>query len=477
MAQMHMKCPAAPRAEIRLKRTTHVTGTVGDPRWRATALVVALAALSAVTGCRGCGRGASLGEAGAAPEEVDPGKLSPELALAPGDDTQATPQTPVASRAALPTWAEKTTHGPSLPDGVPEALIKELEMEGTKMPASGVLACAVKVEAFVKTGLSGLLGLPSAPTLNVEIDPGTSEKFRVAGMMAAQERTVSAPLVTLDASSHGQATIEVTAQGRVEKTVRVPIAMTPRGTLEGKRDANTVRCVLLPQSVAEIRFAKVLPEVASALRGAALDAHLVQEEARGFGQQKLVETVRRETSRLAAYVGWSDPRVSRRTALGARILSHHKARVLEAIDTSKEVTTLPGFGRFVSAPKDGPCTQNEIALAFALTEDIFRPKDGCAFRLSLERGEGSREIRANVFFKKLEPPLEGDVVLADGEVLIGQEIGGEGSFVAGTESNERILAKTLGGAFHVRVGESLAGRAKPRALVLRSGSARALIPL
>ena len=428
-----------------------------------------------LTGCHGCGR-SSASTDGGTPAEIAAGKLAADLALAEGDDTQQAPTTAAESRERRPAWADKGTYGPSLDPRLAEGVVSDLKRSGTSLPATGLLACTVTVTGQVRAGLSGLMGIGSTPTLGVELDLG-KEKVRFEAPLPSQDFSFSVPLVTLEPTSQLVLTIDSMANGSVKKTIRIPIAATARGIVEGSREDNTAFCAVLPQVEVEKRLKSELVVSTKALANAALDAHLVQEEKRGFGRTELEATVVAKTSVLAAHAGWADPRVLRRKEWGERMLAHHGKRILEMLAARKPEDTLLGFGKFASEQVSSPCSKEALATAFAFTSEVHRPTTGCAFRANLTRDADSQDLQSDTFFHHLAPNVEADIVLADGDVVVSTVSALEGKVKSTPDVMSKVtLAKSDPGALHFHVRSSLLGKAAPHTLVLRNEQKWIAIP-
>ncbi len=437
-------------------------------------LALVLAATS-VSGCRGCRGRPPLFDGGAGdPVAVDPGTLAPDLRLEGGDEPKPVPPTTLkVSQERAPAWAVRGGYAPSLPDAEAEALYKELAAapaapaamaEGTK----GLLVCHFATTAQVKRGLTGLIGLPSNPVLRLEIEiVGLHVIVEAAGESSSLSFTV--PLVELGPKS----TFVIEALG-----TKVPLAATPRGTFAGKRAEHTVSCALMPHAEAEKRMLDALPGATRALRDAALDAHLITAKHRGFGQPALVSRVAGRTAALAALVGWADPRVEKRTEWGARIVRHHRAQVIELVDKWPVAGELAGIGELASAQPFPFCGPEERQAAASLSGPNARPAP-CGVRVSVV--PSGAPLLADVFFQRTTPALEGELVLDDGEVLLGAGVLPEGTAwkPVPDERNQRKL-ETGKGYLHVVFTEAFDRRdlrARPRALVLRQGDLSQLIPL
>lgn len=443
----------------------------------------ALVALAlGLAGCRGCslrGDGPSRFDGGPGdPVAVDPGALSPELRFDPALDVDAPPSTPKASDQKRPSFAPAGDgYGPSLVEARAERLYEELI--GAPRPVTegsvGMLVCHFETTARVRQGLSGLIGAYTTPTVILQIDVGEGHVTRGGDASAHVGFTV--PLVTL-----GPKTVFVVSV----LGAKVPVGLSPRGLFEGKREEHSIACALLPHAEAVQRLNAELPAVTRALRGDALDAHLVDAKARGFGQSKLARDLTAQTSSLAALVGWADPRVARRTEWGERMLRHQRAQVLVELEKwpaspATPPRTLGGVGALAPAVAHPPCSKRELDAASAMVADIFRPQEPCAFRVSITPSPDTKLV-ADVFFKKTQPELVADVVLEDGEVLESTWTLPEGAaFHRSPEGgNERTLAAGAEGHLHFGVAADLARRAPPgraRALVVRAGAAAALLPL
>ncbi len=443
-------------------------------------LAALLALALGLAGCRGCGlrRGASPRFDGGPgdPVAVEPGALSPELRFDPAGDVDAPPTTPKASEQKRPSFAPASDgYGPSLVEARAERLYEELI--GAPRPvtdgAVGMLVCHFETTARVRQGLSGLIGAYTTPTVVLQIDLGEGHVTRGGDASARVGFTV--PLVTL-----GPKTVFVVSV----LGAKVPVGLSPRGLFEGKREEHSISCALLPHAEAVQRLKAELPAVTRALRGDALDAHLVDAKARGFGQAKLARDLAAQTSSLAALVGWADPRVARRAEWGERILRHQRAQVLVELakgSWGRGPGALEGVGALAPAAAHPPCSKKELDAASAMVVDIFRPHEPCAFRVALTPAADTKLV-ADVFFKKTQPELVADVVLDDGEVLESAWTLPEGAaFHPSPEGgNERTLAAGAQGFLHFGVAEDLARRAppgRPRALVVRAGEEAALLPL
>lgn len=452
--------------------------TAGTRR-RASLVALALG----LAGCRGCslrGDAPSRFDGGSGdPVAVDPGALSPELRFDPALDVDAPPSTPKASDQKRPSFAPASDgYGPSLVEARAERLYEELI--GAPRPVTegsvGMLVCHFETTARVRQGLSGLIGAYTTPTVILQIDVGEGHVTR-GGESDTAHVGFTVPLVTL-----GPKTVFVVSV----LGAKVPVALSPRGLFEGKREEHSISCALLPHAEAVQRLKAELPAVTRALRGDALDAHLIDAKARGFGQAKLTRDLTAQTSSLAALVGWADPRVARRTEWGERMLRHQRAQVLVELEKwpaspATPPRTLDGVGVVAPAVAHPPCSRKELDAASAMVADIFRPQEPCAFRVSITPAPGTK-LEADVFFKKTAPELVADVVLDDGEVLESTWTLPEGAaFRRPLESgNERTLAAGAQGYLHFGVAADLARRAPPgraRALVVRAGEHAALLPL
>ncbi|HQY61061.1 MAG: hypothetical protein IPF92_13880 [Myxococcales bacterium] len=449
--------------------------------WARPAGLVALVALVALAlglpGCRGCsplGRRNVRFDGGAGdPVAVDPGALSPELRFEATPDTATPPTTPKASEQRRPSFAPASEgYGPSLTEARAERLYEELL--GAPRPlgegAVGMLVCHFETAARVRQGLSGLIGAYTTPTVTLDVDLGDAHLAR-AGASGTAHVGFTVPLVTLGPKS----VFVVSALG-----AKVPVALSPRGLFEGRREEHKVACALLPHAEVEARLGAELPAATRALRNAALDAHLVDANVRGFGQAKLTGELTRQTSSLAALVGWADPRVARRTEWGERILRHHRAQVLtELAKWPAASTTLEGVGTLAPAANHPPCSKKELDAASAMVAEIFRPRDACAFRVSITAAPDTTLV-ADVFFKNTKPEVVADVVLDDGEVLESAWTLPEGA--AFRQSPEGHNARTLapGAAGYLHFGVDLARRVslgRARALVVRAGEHASLVPV
>lgn len=437
----------------------------------ASRTLAALGALTlGLTGCRGCwphGRTSARFDGGPGdPVAVEPGALSPDLRFDTVPEVAAPPTTPQASEGKRPSFASKSEgYGPSLTDAHAEQLYTELIGAPRRVAegAVGVLACHFETTARVKQGLSGLIGAYTAPTVTLDVDFNSAHVVR-AGESGTPHIGFTVPLVTLSPTS----VFVVSALG-----TKVPVALSPRGLFEGKRDEHSVSCAFMPHAEAEQRLMTELPSVTRALRGDALDAHLIDTKARGFGQAALVRELDRQTTSLAALVGWADPRVVRRTEWAERILRHHRGQVAAAIAKwPPGPAALEDVGSLAPGGAYPPCSKKERDAASAMVVEIFRPKEPCAFRVAFTPAADTKFV-ADVFFKKTSPEVVADIVLEDGEVLESAWTLPEGAFRNPPEAhNERFLDPGVTAFLHFGVAANLEKRTPhvaPLAIVVRAG--------
>lgn len=405
-------------------------------------------------GCNACAYVGAPWDAGPPAEKVAAG-LAADLALGPGNDALAAITTPNESAEKIPWFAAGPSYAPSLGYDEANALFDGATAE-VPLPAAGMLACRLTTAKSSLSGPLGVIGIGSAPTISLSLEVGR-RRYVFGGAGGAYTSYATIPLVALDRAT----VLEAQFEPRTGDTT-VRLSTTARGGLQG----DGVTCDLVSRERLEPIFRRVLQEVTAKLGTAAIAAHAPTNDDEAHALDPIATSVATETSRLAAYVGWADPRVVERVLWGERIVLHH---VFRSATPEAQPSVLKGAGLVVSAQTSAPCTREALTEAFAEAPRDRRPATGCAFRVKLTRRHDVTEQSLDADPSAGAPRrLQAFVVLENGTVLQS----------TGTSLTGRVHKTPFGGPMAVNLPadedgflyayfDALPVDAKPRAIVLR----------
>jgi hypothetical protein len=359
------------------------------------------------------------------PPEPEPAPVvrPPLPVIAPGsDEPPAKPSTRAESEAAAPPWAKR---------GLDEIPLKErralFEQLGDQPVEAGALAGAVLLcEMWVK-GETDHPGLFAIADLTTVLTIGKNPRIEVRGEEDSSAVFVAIPQATLEPgdSIRAQVIDRDVFRDRTIGTVRG----TYKGTLPwtGRAGRAVAECRALAGPALDKLLAERLAGADHWLTETAPYVAFDPEDTVDFGfTANRVDQTRTAVRRLAALVGWADPRVQRRLEWQRRIERPYVAAAKEFFAQALAATPSAGTlvpivpmqfrGRVQEWTCDPDAVKRAVRSAIEHRRGFAKARGGCVLRLQIE-STGSRPLRVDTFMTTIEGIAAPRLVLENGEVI------------------------------------------------------------
>jgi hypothetical protein len=383
-------------------------------------------------------RAADAGAADAAP--APPAKLP--IRIAEGkDEAPAAIPTAESTLASVPEHQRENGYAPAVETAYDRIHLLDRAMKRAhKGPTGpGMLVCEARTTKSVDQGIIHAIGFAEAADLDLEITwKGLTIKQR--GPEDRQSATFTLPLLSL---VEGDAvTVHLWDRDvRTRDDVGV-VTATFAGELPFTKKAgqNTLACGHVPQAEIE-KLAEEAIDRADKLLDETSVALDVDEHGDDLGQAWVKLRCIRATSGIAAYVGWSDPRVQRRTEwcqrMGRRIGEDAAAFVREAASkakaTSKVVLDLRGPALEIERPiRDcSPKIEASYRKRFGLEALPEKAASPCVVKLSVVNTGTSPFTTSSLAGDAGTPSLLFSSITPTGKTVKNGLLGIEGKLAAG----------------------------------------------
>jgi hypothetical protein len=254
--------------------------------------------------------------------DISPGDdRAPERWTSAEESLKAKPQWP------LPPWhtpeSEKKSYAPQLDEQVSATLFEASPPSSDPAPGSSdeiLLVCSIEFSGHCDGGLKGLF-FADGPDLDLEIAVRPTATLLAAGPEDDRSMFASIPLLSLKPADKLALHLYDRDGGSSRDDLGTTRLTGRQLTTKGKSDTS-IECRRILRAIIEEQVTKELAVVDKAIDEIA-DPKPVLTDTLGLEHVQFV--IRRSVTRIAALVGWADPRVTRRLEWGRRI----EARMIE----------------------------------------------------------------------------------------------------------------------------------------------------